>query len=72
MQELIKHSDQDFLSINEVARILRVSRMTVLKFIYDGLLPRVKLGRRVLIHVEDLVKFLDERHQKLEQKKGVK
>jgi len=65
MEELIKHDKQGFLNINEVARILRISRMTVLKFINDGLLPRVKLGRRVVIHVGDLLKFLDERHETL-------
>ena len=61
-------NDKEFLRIPEVARILRLSRETVYKFIEDGLLPRYKVGGSVLIKIDDLLKFLDERHQTLKTK----
>lgn len=61
-------TDKEFLKIPEVARILRLSRETVYQFIEDGLLPRYKLGGSVLIHKDDLLKFLNERHQTLKKK----
>ena len=70
MGDLIRDLDQDFLTLNEVGKILRLSKMTVLNFINDGLLARVKLGRRVFVHIDDLIKFVEERHQTLKPKEG--
>jgi len=64
----VKSLDQEFLNISEVAKVLRLSRVTIMNFIDRGLLPRVKLGGRVLIHIDDLLKFLDERHQTIKTK----
>ena len=52
---------QDLLNIPEAAEILRLSPFTVRLFIARGELPIIKLGRRVLIHRDDLKKFVEER-----------
>jgi len=52
---------QDLLNIPEAAGILRLSKFTVRLFIARGELPIVRLGRRILIHQEDLRKFVEER-----------
>ena len=64
----IGNVDEELLTIAEVARILRLAKGTIFHFIDRGLLPRVKVGGRVLVHIDDLLKFLDERHQTLKTK----
>lgn len=55
---------QDLLNIPEAAEILRLSKFTIRLFIARGELPIVRLGRRVLIHQEDLRKFVEERRER--------
>lgn len=70
MEISIKSTDNEFLNLAEVASLLRVSKLSVRNFIDRGLLPRVKLGGRVLIHIDDLLQFLNERHQAIKREKG--
>lgn len=38
-------SDQRFLTVAEVAAIMRVSRMTVYRMVHDGQIASIKVGR---------------------------
>lgn len=42
----------DLLTVDETARILKLNPVTVRRFIADGRLPAVRVGRRVRIHKE--------------------
>ncbi len=48
----------DLLSLDEVAKALRVSIHTVRARSYQKRFPIVKLGRRVLIRREDMERFV--------------
>jgi excisionase family DNA binding protein len=47
-----------FLTVGEVAAVLRVSNMTVYRLINAGGLPAVRIGRSFRIHREDLDRYL--------------
>lgn len=49
----------DLLNINEVAGSLRVSKMTVYRFIRDGRLPAVRIGNSLRVHRRDLDNYLN-------------
>lgn len=50
-----------FLTTEQVAGILQVHPFTILKFIKQGKLPGVKLGRVYRIKESDVMQFLEER-----------
>lgn len=52
-------TDQTMLSILEAARLLGIGRSTLYALIKEGRLPVRKLGRRTLIHRDDLGQFVD-------------
>lgn len=52
-------AETDLLNINEVAAALRVSKMTVYRFIHDGRLRALRLGSSFRIHRSDLDAYLD-------------
>ena len=64
LERPISKSDQILYSIPEAANRLRLSKFTVRLFIARGELPIVRLGRRVLIHKDDLNKFIEERRER--------
>ena len=47
-----------FLTVAEVARIMRVSRMTVYRLVHDGKLPAVQVGRSMRIPEEAVRDYL--------------
>ncbi len=51
-------NDPKMLSILDAARSLGIGRSTLYMIIKDGRLPARKLGRRTLIHREDLDLFV--------------
>lgn len=55
-----KMPDSAFLTQEEVAKMLRVSQRHVANMQRQGLLPYLKLGRRVIFERNRLVKALDE------------
>lgn len=50
-----------FMTVGEVAALLRVSAMTVYRRINAGELPAVRIGRSFRVREEDLDRYLDER-----------
>ena len=52
---------EDLLAVEDVMRILRVSRSKLYLMVHSGDLPVIYIGRRLRFHPED-VKALIERH----------
>lgn len=48
----------DLLNINEIAVALRVSKMTVYRFIHHGHLPALRVGRSFRVYRGDLEAYL--------------
>ena len=51
-----------FLTVNEVAHFLRVSKMTVYRLIKQGDLPAVQIGRGYRVREDDVHRYLDKRY----------
>jgi excisionase family DNA binding protein len=51
-----------FVTVNEVARLMRISKMTVYRMIQQGELPAVRIGRGYRIREEDVHRYLDSRY----------
>lgn len=48
-----------FLTVAEVAEIMRVSKMTVYRLVHAGELPAVRVGRSFRVHESAVKKYLD-------------
>jgi len=48
------------LSVADVARVFAISHWTVRKWVREGMLHPVRLGRRVLFEEEELRRFIGE------------
>ena len=51
-----------FLTVAEVAGLLRVSNMTVYRLINAGQLPAVRVGKSYRIREDDVDKYLSDRY----------
>ena len=51
-----------FLTVAEVARLLRVSNMTVYRLVKSSQLAAVRVGRGYRIREEDVRKYLEQRY----------
>ncbi|WP_340539712.1 helix-turn-helix domain-containing protein [Nocardioides sp. GXZ039] len=51
-------SDPKFLTIAEVASLMRVSKMTVYRLVHGGELPAVRVGRSFRVSEEDVDEYL--------------
>ena len=57
----IDYSTAKFYTVAEVARVLRVSSMTVYRLINSGQLPAVRVGKSYRLREEDVNRYLSER-----------
>jgi excisionase family DNA binding protein len=55
----VKLSEDEFLTVADVATILRLNQMTVRNWIDQGYLPAFRVGRRIRILRSDLEQFLE-------------
>lgn len=63
MSELArKQISSDFLTVSEVARLMRVSDMTVYRLIKSGALKAVQVGRRYRVRQSDVHQYLDDHY----------
>ena len=60
---------EKFFTTEQVANILQVHPFTILKFLKEGKLKGIKLGRVYRIKESDVVNFLEERSTKSTNKK---
>lgn len=51
-------SDSKFLTIAEVAAMMRVSKMTVYRLVHNGELPAVRVGRSFRVTEDDVDEYL--------------
>jgi len=51
-----------FLTVAEVASLMRVSKMTVYRLIKQGDVPAVRIGRGYRMREEDVHRYLDSRY----------
>jgi len=51
-------SDSTFLTVAEVAAMMRVSKMTVYRLVHGGELPAVRVGRSFRVREEDANDYL--------------
>ncbi|WP_308188304.1 helix-turn-helix domain-containing protein [Nocardioides sp. R-C-SC26] len=51
-------SDPKFLTIAEVATMMRVSKMTVYRLVHGGELPAVRVGRSFRVQESDVDEYL--------------
>ena len=50
-----------FLTVQEVADLMRVSSMTIYRLIKAGELPAIRVGKHLRIRERDVARYLDER-----------
>ncbi|HEX9546089.1 MAG TPA: helix-turn-helix domain-containing protein [Acidimicrobiales bacterium] len=55
---MVKATESRFVTVAEVAKLLRVSNMTVYRLVQAGQLPAVRVGRSYRIREEDIDKYL--------------
>lgn len=58
MKTVVKATESRFVTVAEVAKLLRVSNMTVYRLVQAGQLPAVRVGRSYRIREEDIDKYL--------------
>jgi excisionase family DNA binding protein len=51
-------SDVRFLTVAEVAQMMRVSKMTVYRLVHSGELPALRVGRSFRVTEEDVQEYL--------------
>lgn len=56
--ELQDISDVRFLTVAEVATMMRVSKMTVYRLVHGGDLPAVRVGRSFRVSEDDVQEYL--------------
>lgn len=56
-----QHSRARFLTVAEVAELLRVSNMTVYRLIKAGELPAARIGKSFRVREDDIDAYLEER-----------
>ena len=52
-------SDVKFLTIAEVAAVMRVSKMTVYRLVHGGELPAVRVGRSFRVSEKDVNNYIE-------------
>lgn len=56
---MIEDQNYKFMTVSEVARLMRVSNMTVYRLIRSGQLNAVRVGNRYRVREADVHKYLD-------------
>lgn len=51
-------SEVKFLTVAEVATVMRVSKMTVYRLVHNGELPAVRVGRSFRVREDDVNEYL--------------
>ncbi|MDO4927935.1 MAG: helix-turn-helix domain-containing protein [Corynebacterium sp.] len=56
---MAKEDKGTFLTVAEVAEIMRVSKMTVYRLVHSGELPAVRVGRSFRVHESTVNEYLE-------------
>ena len=57
-----EHARASYLTVSEVAGVLRVSNMTVYRLINAGQMPAVRVGKAYRIREDDIDRYLADRY----------
>jgi excisionase family DNA binding protein len=57
----VHYTKSQFLTVAEVARVLRISNMTVYRLISSGQLAAVRIGKSYRLREEDVDRYLADR-----------
>lgn len=57
-----QHAKARFLTVAEVAALMRVSNMTVYRLIQAGEIPAVRVGKSYRLREDDIDKYLADRY----------
>ena len=57
--EAMRPTQVQFLTVAEVASMMRVSKMTVYRLVHNGELPAVRVGRSFRVHANAVHKLLE-------------
>lgn len=68
INDIIVYMKDIFFTLVEVSEQLRVSKLTIWRYIKAGKLPAYKFGRDLRIKEADLDKFIDSRLQPIKEK----
>ncbi len=66
----IKMEQIDMMTIPESAETLRVSEVTIRKWVRERRLPHLKLGSRVFVKQEDIVDFIKKNYHPARKERG--
>ncbi|OFI57912.1 excisionase [Corynebacterium diphtheriae] len=55
---MAREDNGSFLTVAEVAEIMRVSKMTVYRLVHSGELPAVRVGRSFRVHEKAVNEYL--------------
>ena len=58
MREIINMKEKEFLSTSQLAKLLKISRVAVLKRINRGAIKAIKVGRNFVIKQKDIKHLL--------------
>ena len=58
----VSHAQARFLTVSEVADLLRLSPMTVYRLINKGELPAVRIGKSFRLREDDVDRYIAERY----------
>ena len=64
MIERLNMKNNEFITTGEASKILKVSLLTIYRYIKAGKLPAYKIGRDYRIKKEEFDKFLEEKRVK--------
>ncbi|MDO5732112.1 helix-turn-helix domain-containing protein [Corynebacterium sphenisci] len=56
---MVNSDNGTFLTVAEVADIMRVSKMTVYRLVHSGELPAVRVGRSFRVHEKAVAEYLE-------------
>ena len=59
IEKMTNEDNGTFLTVAEVAEIMRVSKMTVYRLVHSGELPAVRVGRSFRVHEKAVNEYLD-------------
>ena len=57
-------NETSLVTVPEAAKLLRLQPSTIRKWLHERRLPRVKLGRRIVLRRSDLEELVERGHEK--------
>lgn len=59
MRAMPKWPGGEVLTVTQVAEYLQLNKLTIYKYIREGMIPAVRIGRVIRVRTEDVARFLE-------------